>query len=90
MNNRPQHKPFWTRIASTRWHTYYAPANELPGLILFSVLGIGGLAALSVGGWHLRNAGRSWQDWILAIIGAAMVWLAIAQIRRLRGSRMRL
>jgi hypothetical protein len=84
MDNEPQRKPFWTRIASTRRHVYYAPANNVPGLILFGVLGVGGLVALSVGAWHLRNAAGSWQDWILALIGAALMWLAIAQIRKLR------
>jgi uncharacterized membrane protein len=51
------------------------------------VLGIAGLAALAFGTWQLRSAARSWQDWVLVIIGAALVWLAIAQIRTLCGSR---
>jgi hypothetical protein len=87
MNNQPQRRRFWTRIVNTRRHVYYAPGNDLPGLILFGVLGIAGLAALAVGAWHLRGAARSWQDWILVIVGAALVWLAIAQIRKLWGSR---
>jgi hypothetical protein len=48
------------------------------------VLGIGGLAALCVGAWHLWKEAGTWQDCILAIIGTALVWLAIAQIRNLR------
>ena len=90
MNNQPYRKPFWTRIASSRWHVYYAPANELPGLILFGVIGIGGLTALLVGAWHLHGAARSRQDWILATIGVALIWLSIAQISKLHRSRAKL
>jgi hypothetical protein len=49
----PGSKPYWTRGAKTKWHTYFYPANDLPGVLLFGLIALLGAAAVVVAARHI-------------------------------------
>jgi hypothetical protein len=84
MSDEPPIKsPYWRPAGRSRRHIYYVPANDLPGVLLFVLIGIGGCAAFGIGAWHLWRQADSRQDWLLVGIGTCLVWLAMRQGWRL-------
>jgi len=80
----PPRKPYWTRGAKTKRHTYYMPANDLPGVLLFGLIAVLGVAALVVAARHiLMSAAVVRRDGTLLVIGLGMLVLGAAQAYRL-------
>ena len=80
----PPRKPYWTRGAKTKRHTYYTPGNDLPGVLLFGLIAVLGAVALIVAAWHIlatEAVGR--RDVTLLVIGLAMLVLGTVQGYRL-------
>jgi hypothetical protein len=46
-------KPYWTRGAKTARHTYFYPADDLPGVLLFGLIAVLGAAAVVVAARHI-------------------------------------
>jgi ABC-type Fe3+-siderophore transport system permease subunit len=76
-------QPYWTRVAETRRHIYFSAADQWPGIVLFGLIGIGGVVAAVVGASHWLNARWSHSDWILVGVAISAVWLAVVQGWRL-------
>jgi hypothetical protein len=79
----PQRKRYWIPAGRTRRHIYFMPSDDRPGLILFGLIGLGGMAATIVSLWRLYHSSDPRADRVLLTIGLGLIWLAIAQIRRL-------
>jgi hypothetical protein len=77
-------KSYWTRGAKTAWHTYYYPANDLPGVLLFGVIALLGVVAIVVAARHIliRDAIVS-RDGTLLGIGLFACVLGCVQAYRL-------
>ena len=82
-SDKSQRNRYWTRFGATRRHTYYLPANNLPGILLFGLIGLAGLALACVAAWHLWKGMDTRRDWWLVGIGLGLAWLAIVQGRKL-------
>ena len=80
----PPRKPYWTRGAKTKRHTYYMPANDLPGVLLFGLIAVLGAVALVVAALHiLVSAAVTRRDGALLGIGLGLLVLGAAQAYRL-------
>jgi len=80
----PPQKPYWKRGARTKWHSYYYPASDLPGVLLFGLIAALGMMALVVAARHiLMSAAVVRRDGTLLVIGLGMLVLGAAQAYRL-------
>jgi len=80
----PPRKPYWTRGARTKRHTYCFPADDLPGVLLFGLIAVLGAVALIVSARHiLVNEAVGRRDVTLLVIGLAMLVLGTVQGYRL-------
>ena len=84
----PPQKPYWTRGARTKWHSYYYPASDLPGVLLFGLIAALGMVALVVAARHiLMSAAVERRDGLLLVIGLGMFVLGTVQGCRLWRAR---
>ena len=81
--DKPQSNRYWRRVGATRRHIYYVPNNNLPGMLLFGLIGVGGASSVVAATWHLWQGTETSRDGWLVGIGVGLVWLAVAQGRRL-------
>ncbi|MGV7120435.1 hypothetical protein [Sphingopyxis sp. 550A] len=81
--NHPSGK-WWRRGTRSRYHSYYHPATNRQGRLLFCLIAMLGLAALGFTAFHmLRQHALSHDDRVLGTIGIACVLLGVWQIRTL-------
>ena len=80
----PPRKPYWTRGAKTGRHTYFTPADDLPGVLLFGLIAVLGAVAVVVAARHfLASEAVLRRDGMLLGIGLGLVVLGSVQGWRL-------
>jgi hypothetical protein len=81
---RKGRQPYWTHGARTKWHTYFTPADDRPGVLLFGLIAALGAVALVVAARHILNAeALVRRDGVLLAIGLAAFVLGSVQGYRL-------
>ena len=82
--SEPPRKPYWTRGAKTRWHTYFYAANDLSGVLLFGLIAVLGAVAVVVAARHIFMSGMLVRrDGTLLAIGGISLLLGGVQGCRL-------
>lgn len=84
----PEPKRPWFRLQGrSRRHTYYRAVSDVPGILLFALITLLGLAALGAAGWHWHASHRFVHaDRVMAGIGVFLVvlgaWEGVKLARR--------
>lgn len=75
---------FWRPGAKTRWHSYFQPRTNIPGVLLFGLIGLLGAFALAVAGWSaIAHGALARSDATLGAVGLVALALGAWQARAL-------
>ena len=81
---KPPKEPYWRRGASGRYHTYYTPATNLPGVLLMGLIAVLGALAVVIAVRHgLHSTPVARRDVVLGLCGVGAFAVGCVQAFKL-------